>query len=193
MYCRYCGKQIDDSAIACPECGMPVKRRSASSQEPGTMQYTGVSGKVPSAVQSSEPSKTPGMEQGTPSAAKNGDMCKKGQRKLTLPIYDILSLTAFALICLGMIVLIIASTARTRAIIDLDFIEFFLGAAALAQDALIIIGIFSLSSLIIGTAGFAMCFVGKSKPVGKVFPSCVFILSVVYAIYFFIMLGKFYA
>ncbi|MBQ8921016.1 MAG: zinc ribbon domain-containing protein [Oscillospiraceae bacterium] len=26
MFCRYCGKQIDDSALVCPECGIPVKQ-----------------------------------------------------------------------------------------------------------------------------------------------------------------------
>lgn len=27
MFCRKCGKELDDSAIACPECGAPVKPR----------------------------------------------------------------------------------------------------------------------------------------------------------------------
>jgi len=35
MYCRYCGKQIDDKAIFCPHCGIATEEKSASkTQEP---------------------------------------------------------------------------------------------------------------------------------------------------------------
>ena len=30
MFCKKCGKEMDNSAIACPECGAPVKPRGKS-------------------------------------------------------------------------------------------------------------------------------------------------------------------
>lgn len=37
MYCKNCGKEVDDNAIACPHCGCAVSRASRSSYgEPKT-------------------------------------------------------------------------------------------------------------------------------------------------------------
>lgn len=34
MYCRKCGNQMDDTAMACPKCGAPTKNYKAPKEEP---------------------------------------------------------------------------------------------------------------------------------------------------------------
>ncbi|MDE7379489.1 MAG: zinc-ribbon domain-containing protein, partial [Clostridia bacterium] len=34
MYCRNCGKQIDDAAIVCPACGVPTINTNPNGQPP---------------------------------------------------------------------------------------------------------------------------------------------------------------
>ncbi|MBQ8427220.1 MAG: zinc ribbon domain-containing protein [Clostridia bacterium] len=36
MYCRNCGKEVDDNAIACPHCGCAVTRQRSGYGEPKT-------------------------------------------------------------------------------------------------------------------------------------------------------------
>ena len=35
MYCRNCGKEIDDRAVICPHCGVPVETEKAKPGTPG--------------------------------------------------------------------------------------------------------------------------------------------------------------
>lgn len=34
MYCSNCGEQIDDKAVICPKCGVPVKNRNLTNDAP---------------------------------------------------------------------------------------------------------------------------------------------------------------
>ena len=36
MYCQNCGEQIDDKAVVCPKCGVPVKNATAPDDAPST-------------------------------------------------------------------------------------------------------------------------------------------------------------
>ena len=36
MYCPNCGEQIDDKAVVCPKCGVPVKNATAPDDAPST-------------------------------------------------------------------------------------------------------------------------------------------------------------